>query len=152
MSLFLAQVEGLEFLALHHVHRVVIHVGVGAHVLDVVLLGEAGVELAWPWRGGCRSVPRRLVLEPLVHLAVGHAVIGIVDHERGELGLEEARAGMAAVVADHHAAGQAGIATVLELLQPRAHGGVADAGAQRVAGVHEVLALLVRALGGVHAS
>ena len=59
---------------------------------------------------------------------------------------------MTAIIANHHATRQRGIATALELLQPRAHRWVLDAAALRVAGVLEVVALLVGTLVRIHAT
>ena len=145
---FGAEVEGFQFLALHHLERVVIHVGVGADVFDVVGLGKLAVELL----GGVEAAVEALLGEPLVSFDVIDAAFGIIDHERGETAFEETRTGMAAVIADHDAAGQRGIASILKLLQPRAHAGVADAAALGVASVLVVSALLVSALRGCHAA
>jgi hypothetical protein len=50
---FGGEVEGFQFLALHHLERIVIHVGVGADVFDVVGF--------WAnWRSSCLAVLRRL--------------------------------------------------------------------------------------------
>lgn len=47
-----AEVKGGELFALHHLEGVVVHVGVGAHVFDVVGLGKLAVELLGD-AGGC---------------------------------------------------------------------------------------------------
>ena len=55
--------------------------------------------------------------------------------------------GVLAVAGDDDSSGQVGIALALEFLQPGSHGGMASGTAHGVAGVLEVIALLMRALG-----
>jgi hypothetical protein len=55
---FGAEIEGLQFLALHHLERIVIHVGVGADVFDVVGLGKLAVELLGGVEAAVESAPR----------------------------------------------------------------------------------------------
>ncbi len=105
---------------------------------------EVAVEIGDELHAGLKFVLGEAGLE----LDVFETVLGIVDVERAVGGGKKAGAGVAAVVANEDELGQGVVAAALEDVEPGAHGGVADGAAQLVAGVHHVVALLVRALGG----
>ncbi len=141
---FLGEVEGLEVLGLHHGDGVVIHVGVGLHVA----VREGGAELLVEFVGKLHAGLELVLGETLAGSTFLRPFSGLLTKSGAVRGREETGTGMAAVVADEDEVRQGAVAAALEHIEPGAHRGMADGAAQLVAGVHDVVALLVRALGG----
>ena len=136
---FATEVESPEIPALHDADGIVIHLGVGPHLLDVVALVELGVELT--------SEAEALVELLLLHAAefrILQSTERVVDRERLVFGLEEPSPAVdAAVGTDVDGSRKVRIKPPFELERPGTDSGVADRGALLVAGVHQVIPLIV---------